>query len=132
LLQNESRYETGGTLYVITTMKGNKGIIGLDFQDYEGLLAFGFKDEEVVLTVKKAKHGSEYSQQVPEHKTRVGLYTIKMEGMPKFQLDLNVRDVEELFARGFKDLEKVALVIEKSPYRVPAEPSKPDELKFEL
>jgi PAS domain-containing protein len=94
---------------------------------------FGYtKEEVVVLTVIKTEFATEYSQQMPEHKIKVGLYTIKMDGIPKYQLDLNARDSEELLARGFKDLEKVALVIEKSTYRVAAKPLEPDELKFDF
>jgi hypothetical protein len=128
-LPNKNTYETSGTLYFIPTMKGERGLIGLDIQDYEELLAFDFKDEEVVLTIKKAEYGAEYSQQIPEYRARAGLYTINMEEMPKFQLDLDFRDIEELRERGFRDLEKVTLLIEKLPYRVPRKPSD-DVLNF--
>ena len=128
-MPNKNMYETSGTLYFVPTMKGERGLIGLDFQDYEELLTFDFKDEEVVLTIKKAEYGPEYSQQVPEYRARAGLYTINMEEMPKFQLDLNLKDVEELQKRGFRDLEKVTLLIEKLPYRVPRKPFN-DQLDF--
>ena len=127
-----AKYETRGSLYLIQTMKGSKFIIGLGFEDYEKLLPLGFKDEEVILTIKKAEYGPEYAQQVPEHRMRAGLYTIQMEGRPKFQIGLDVQTTEELLKRGFKDLDKVALIIEKSPFRVPAEPLKPEELKYEF
>lgn len=130
-MQNKNTYETCGTLYFVPSMKGDRGLIGLNFQDYEGLLALDIKDEEVVLTIKKAKYGTEYSQQIPEHKTQAGIYTITMEGMPKFQLDLSIKDVEELRKRGFKDLEKVTLLIGKLPYRVPRKPSN-EEFKLDL
>lgn len=131
LLQNKDTCETCGILYFVPTMKADRGLIGLNFQDYEGLLAFGIKDEEVILTIKKAKFGTEYTNQAPEYKTQTGLYTITMEGMPKPQLDLGIKDVEELRKRGFKDLEEIALRIEKLPYRVPWKPSI-EEFKLDL
>jgi hypothetical protein len=131
-VQNEKTYETRGVLYFVTAGKGKKGLIGLDWQDYDQLLGLGFEDEEVYLTVKKAEYGSEYSQQVPEHKMQAGLCTVRVEGIPKYQLHVDIGSAEELLARGFKDVEKVALVIEKSPYRVPAKPLEFEELKFEL
>lgn len=131
LLQNKDTCETCGILYFVPTMKADRGLIGLSFQDYEGLLAVGLKDEEVVLTIKKAKYGTEYTHQVPEYQTHAGLYTITMDGMPKPQLDLDIQDVEELRRRGFKDLEEVTLRIEKLPYRV-LRKSSLEEFKLDL
>lgn len=106
-------------------------IVGLTFEDYDQLLAQGFVDEEVYITVKKAKYGDEYSQFVPEIKVRASLCTIQMEKRPKFQLTIDPQSAEEMLARGFKDLEQISLIIEQSPYRIPSKPLDPKELKID-
>lgn len=131
-LQGGNTYETCGTVYFVPTMTGDRGLIGLNFQDYQRLLVFDIKDEEVVLTIKKAKFGTEYHQQIPEYNTQVGLYTITVDGMPKPQLELSIKDIEELRKRGFKDMDDVSLVIARLPYKVPRNPSSSAEFKLDL
>ncbi|UWG97789.1 hypothetical protein LPY66_02900 [Dehalobacter sp. DCM] len=131
-LQDKDKYETSGTVYIVPTMTGNRGLIGMKFHDYQKLLALDIKDEEVTLGIRKAKYGNEYSQQIPEYKTQVGLYTITVDGMPKPQLELSIRDVEELKKRGFNDMEEVSISIGKLPYRVPKQPTASSEFKLDL
>lgn len=131
MAQSGARYETKGNLFQITVIKGQMFIVGLAFEDYNQLLAQGFKDEEVHLTIKKARFGDEYSQMVPELKVRASLCTIMMEKRPKFQLTIEPSLAEEMIARGFKDLEEVDLVIEQSPYRMPSKPLDPKDLRID-
>ncbi len=131
MAQSGAKYETKGSLFEITVIKGKMFIVGLTFEDYDQLLSQGFTDEEVHLTVKKAKYGDEYSQMVPEMKVRASLCTIQMEKRPKFQLTIDPPSTEELLARGFKDLEQVSLIIEQSPYRIPSKPLDPKEIRID-
>ena len=50
-------YETTGRLYVVATMTGEKGLVALDYPDYQNLLAHGIMDEEVSVRMRKASFG---------------------------------------------------------------------------
>lgn len=112
-----THYSTSGTLYIVPTLNGRKGIVGLDYSNYENLLSKDIMDEEVDLTIQKALYGSEYEQGAPTHKLRAGLYTIKIEGLStKPQMDIAESEIASLIARGFEDGDSVNLTIEKLPY----------------
>ena len=70
MAQRSAKYETKGSLFEVTVIKGKMFIVGLTFEDYDQLLSQGFTAEEVHLTVKKTKYGDEYYQMVPEMKVR--------------------------------------------------------------
>lgn len=131
-MQEQNAYETQGTLYLVDTMHGDRGLIGLSFEDHEELISGGFRDEEVYLTVGRAVRGAAYAQRAPECRTRAGLCTMEMEGLPKFQLALDTHAAEELSTRGFEDGDEVSLTIEHSPYRVPSKPFEIDDLRLDL
>lgn len=128
----EKHYETQGTLYFVPTMQGKRGLISLDYPDYQNLLGKGIMDEDVCVLVKKAKHGIEYEQKAPELAAKASLYTITIEGTnAKPQIEVNESVVEEAQLRGFRDGDKIALRIETLPTRIPAEASY-DGLKIDF
>lgn len=119
----DEQYTAEGTLFFTPTMTGQKGLISMDYKEYEGLLATGMMGEEVKLTLKKADTGSEYAQSgAPEFSTKAGLYAITIEGTSvKPQLDIPEGDIQGLLERGFKDGDKVTVIIERLPYHVARE-----------
>ena len=126
---NRASYETTGPLFFISMTGGKKQtLIGLNERDYHMLLMHGFKDEEVYLSLRKIEDpGPEYTIQV-----RAGLNTIKMDGDPLFQLRLDVEPTMELIDRGFRDGREAALLIEMSPYRIPSQQLRPEDVELNV
>ncbi|MGV8082881.1 MAG: hypothetical protein AB2L09_04495 [Coriobacteriia bacterium] len=115
-------YQTEGTLYIVETLDGLKALVSLGFDDYGMLLARGMMDKEVGLTLRKAVFGREYSQGAPQYRTRAKLYTMKMgDGGSKPQISVEGNSVAEFQARGFRDNERVELLIERLPYDIPCD-----------
>lgn len=113
----ERVYTTKGTFFVLPTMRARKGIIAMDFKDYDGLLAAGLMNEEIDVVVSKAEYGSEYHDEPPKCKLRGGVYPIEMDGSRlKPQIDFSENFVEELEKRGFRDLDKLDIRIEGLSY----------------
>ncbi len=111
-------YETVGSFYMVPTMTDFRGLLALEPHDYDELLARGIMNEGVDVVVKRAEHGSEYGEIVPEYKMRCGLYSIDLDGCaPKPQLDFEGVCVNEMISRGFRDLDKVKVVVEQLPYK---------------
>ena len=125
-------YETTGRLYVVATMTGEKGLVALDYPDYQNLLAHGIMDEEVSVRMRKASFGSEYEQGAPDLRAQAGLYTITIEGTnAKPQIELGEAAVAQARARGLRDGDEVRLAIEPLPCRNPRAASY-DGLKLDL
>ena len=115
----ERQYNTLGVFYITPTMTGAKGIIALEYADYEQLIMLGVMNEEVELLVEKVKCGIEYNQKKPSFRTKAGLYTIKMEGInEKAQLDIVETEIPKMTERGFLDGDEVALIIKPLPYHM--------------
>ncbi len=130
-MKEEIRYRTQGTLFFFDTMNNKKGIIGLNQSDYITLVSLGFTDEEVGIRINRISN-QELDQPGSNFLIWASLLTIKMDETPKFQIGLSARSVEELEARGFTDLQDVALEISRLPFRQPVEHFDPKDYNFEL
>ena len=125
-------YDTEGRLFFTQTMGDDKGLISMDYSDYEGLLAVGIMDEQIDLTLNKTHSVNDYTRQASEHKMRASLWTIKIDAThPKPQIGLSEQDVVELVKRGFSDGDKVSVHVEGLPYRIPCEANY-DGLKLDI
>ena len=113
-------YATQGVLYFIDGLSTKEGIIGLNQDDHIELVARGFSDEEVNLTVRSlGRPGGAPSEGQAD--MWASLLTMRVDGEEKFQIRLSASAVERLKSRGFTDLEPVSLEIEKLSYTVPAQ-----------
>ncbi len=130
-MKEEIKYRTQGTLFFFDTVKNKKGIIGLAQSDFIPMVSLGFCDEEVGINIYAITNG-QYAQSRPDFTLWASLLTIKMEDTPKFQIGLSARSVEELEARGFRDLQDVTLEISKLPFNRPVEQFNPEDYKFEF
>lgn len=124
-------HETRGTLFFIDGFCTKEGIVGLSQDDHLSLISRGFGDEEVALTVRSAQRSG---RTACDEGVRLwaSLLTIKVDGKEKFQIRLSAEAVERLKARGFLDLEPVALEIEKLPYTIPSEQFDPTAFEPKL
>lgn len=124
-------HETRGTLFFIDGFCTKEGIVGLSQDDHLSLISRGFGDEEVALTVRSAQRSG---RTACDEGVRLwaSLLTIKVDGKEKFQIRLSAEAVERLKARGFHDLEPVALEIEKLPYTIPSEQFDPTAFEPKL
>lgn len=124
-------HETRGTLFFIDGFCTKEGIVGLSQDDHLSLISRGFGDEEVALTVRSAQRSG---RTACDEGVRLwaSLLTIKVDGKKKFQIRLSAEAVERLKARGFLDLEPVALEIEKLPYTIPSEQFDPTAFEPKL
>lgn len=124
-------HETRGTLFFIDGFCTKEGIVGLSQDDHLSLISRGFGDEEVALTVRSAQRSG---RTACDEGVRLwaSLLTIKVDGKEKFQIRLSAEAVERLKARGFFDLEPVALEIEKLPYTIPSEQFDPTAFEPKL
>ena len=100
-------------------------------EDHRSLIWRGFGDGEVALTVRSAWRSG---RTACDEGVRLwaSLLTIKVDGKEKFQIRLSAEAVERLKARGFLDLEPVALEIAKLPYTIPSEPFDPPAFEPKL
>ena len=113
-------------------MQGERGLVSLDYPDYQGLLGRGIMDEDVRLSLRKAVHGVEYAQGAPELIAKAGLYTIVIEGTnAKPQMDIDGPAAERARRCGFRDGDEVRVSIERLPTRNPREAAY-DGLKLDL
>ncbi len=124
-------HETRGTLFFIDGFCTKEGIVGLSQDDHLSLISRGFGDEEVALTVRSAQRSG---RTACDEGVRLwaSLLTIKVDEKEKFQIRLSAEAVERLKARGFLDLEPVALEIEKLPYTIPSEQFDPTAFEPKL
>lgn len=124
-------HETCGTLFFIDGFCTKEGIVGLSQDDHLSLISRGFGDEEVALTVRSAQRSG---RTACDEGVRLwaSLLTIKVDEKEKFQIRLSAEAVERLKARGFLDLEPVALEIEKLPYTIPSEQFDPTAFEPKL
>lgn len=124
-------HETRGTLFFIDGFCTKEGIVGLSQDDHLSLISRGFGDEEVALTVRSAQRSG---RTACDEGVRLwaSLLTIKVDEKEKFQIRLSAEAVERLKARGFLDLELVALEIEKLPYTIPSEQFDPTAFEPKL
>lgn len=113
----EVTHSTRGTLFFIDGFCTKEGIIGLSQEDHTRLISLGFGDEEMAVTVRSAKRSG---RTACDEGVRLwaSLLTIRFDGEEKFQIRLSAAAVEQLKARGFLDLEPVALDLEKLPYTI--------------
>lgn len=124
-------HETRGTLFFIDGFCTKEGIVGLSQDDHLSLISRGFGDEEVALTVRSAQRSG---RTACDEGVRLwaSLLTIKVDEKEKFQIRLSAEAVERLKARGFLDLEPVALEIEKLSYTIPSEQFDPTAFEPKL
>lgn len=124
-------HETRGTLFFIDGFCTKEGIVGLSQDDHLSLISRGFGDEEVALTVRSAQRSG---RTACDEGVRLwaSLLTIKVDEKEKFQIRLSAEAVERLKARGFLDLEPVALEIEKLPYTIPSKQFDPTAFEPKL
>lgn len=121
-------YETTGTPYYVRMVRGYQTLIGLEETDYRMMLALGFQDEEVYLSLrKKANSDVGYELEI-----RAGLNTIKIDGVPRFQLCLEAEQTQELKDRGYEDGRAVDLLVKKSPYRIPSRQIRPEDVALDI
>lgn len=114
----QTRFETKGTIFFVAGNSGERVLVGLDESDYIDLLGMDLNNTEIKVEIDKGNYGAEYSQIVPHHETKAGIYTIKMDGTTqRFQLDIDTENASILRRKGFTDGEVVSLVLEKLPYK---------------
>lgn len=118
-------YATKGIPYYVRMYGGKKQtLIALTENDYRMLLMKGFKDEEVYLSLRReGKTTEDYDLEV-----RASLNTVKMDGDPLFQLRLDVEPTAELQDRGFTEGREIDIYIQMSPYRIPSQQLKPEDV----
>lgn len=128
MIDETTGYETYGIPYYVRMVNGYQTLIGLTEADYRMLLALGFEDEEVYLSLRrKTNPGPQYDME-----TRAGLNTIKIDGDPYFQLCLDAEPTREMRDRGYEDGKEVDLYIKKSPYRIPAHQIKAEDVAIDV
>lgn len=121
-------YATTGVPYYVKMVSGYQTLIGLDSNDYRMLLAQGFGDEEVYLSLRKRPSASDdYEIEVV-----AGLNTITMDSNPFFQLSLDDEPTKELQDRGFTEGREVDLLIKQSPYRIPSKLINPEDVALNI
>ncbi len=129
MIDDSTGYTTKGVPYYVRMVNGCQTLIGLDEADYRMLLMMGFQDEEVYLSVRKQSgaYAADYELEV-----RAGLNTIKMEGVPLFQLCLDDEQTKQLKDRGYVEGREIELYIKKSPYRIPSRQIRPEDVAIDI
>ena len=121
-------YETTGTPYYVRMVNGYQTLIGLSEQDYRMMLAQGFNEQEVYVSLRRGDSASsEYEIEV-----RAGLNRITMDSRPLFQLCLDEEPTAQLRDRGFAEGREVGLYIKPSPYAIPAHQIDPKDVALDV
>ena len=130
----DEEYKAYATLYFVPTMTGSKGIIALDFNEYAKLLAMGYMDKDILLTLTKSEVGDEYPDGAPKWEGKAGLYGIRIEGTHlKPQVEISENDFKEISNRGLKDGDNVAIAVKAYPNAMPRSANYDDvDLKFDF
>lgn len=128
MFEGMDTYKTTGIPYYVRMVQGYQTLVGLEEIDYRMMLSKGFQDEEVYLSFKKQTNpGPDY-----EFEVRAGLNTIKIDGVPRFQLALDAEQTQELKDRGYEDGRPVDLLVKKSPYRIPSRQIRPEDVALDI
>lgn len=127
-LEFNTGYATTGIPYYVRMVNGCQTLIGLNDNDYRMMLAQGFNEQEVYVSLRRRGFSSsEY-----ELEARAGLNRITMDSRPLFQLCFDNEPTELLKDHGFSEGGEVELFIKPSPYSIPAHQIKPEDVAINI